>query len=71
LFLIHNFGAAMRFLKATSSSIWVLNAKGGEFKAKATGSTSTCEFFKKLSEGILSFYQNPLIAKTTLLWGGI
>jgi hypothetical protein len=45
----------MRFLKATSSFVLVLNAKGGEFKAKETGSTTTCEFFKNLSEGILGF----------------
>jgi hypothetical protein len=47
----------------------VLNAKGGEIKAKATGSTTTCDFFKNLSMSTLSFYQNPLIAKTILLWG--
>jgi hypothetical protein len=31
-----------------SSSIMVLNAKGGEIMAKATGSATTCEFFKIL-----------------------
>jgi hypothetical protein len=37
------FGEAMRF-QATSVSILVLNAKGGENKAKAIGSTTTYEF---------------------------
>jgi hypothetical protein len=30
------------------SSILVLNTKGGEIKAKVTGSATTCEFFKKI-----------------------
>jgi hypothetical protein len=47
----------------------VLNAKGGEIKAKATGSATTCDFFKNLSMSTLGFYQNPIIAKTVLLWG--
>jgi hypothetical protein len=34
-----NFGEAMR-LKATSFSVLMLNAKGGEVKAKAIGSTT-------------------------------
>jgi hypothetical protein len=33
--------------KANSSSVLVLNAKGGEINAKATGSATTCEFFIK------------------------
>jgi hypothetical protein len=38
--------------------------------AKETGSATTCEFFKNLSVAILGFfYQNPLIAKTSLLRG--
>jgi hypothetical protein len=37
------FSEAMRF-KAASFSVLVLNAKWGEIKAKATGSTATCEF---------------------------
>jgi hypothetical protein len=41
------FGEAMRF-KATSFSVLVLNAKGGEIKAKETGSTTTCVFQKVL-----------------------
>jgi hypothetical protein len=62
-------------LKATSFSLLVLNAKGGETNAKATGSTATCEFKKCLFLTRL-FYQNPLDCKeepsnckTTLLWG--
>jgi hypothetical protein len=31
-----------------SSSVLVLNAKGGEIKAKATGSATICELFKIL-----------------------
>jgi hypothetical protein len=31
----------------------VLDAKGGEIKAKATGSATTCEFFKSFSVRIL------------------
>jgi hypothetical protein len=45
LLLIHIFGKAMRF-KATNFSILVLNAKGEKLKAKATGSTTSCEFQK-------------------------
>jgi hypothetical protein len=48
----------------------VLNAKGREIKVKATGSTTTCEFFEKFKCKYTWFFdQNPLIAKTTLLWG--
>jgi hypothetical protein len=43
----------------------VLNAKGGEIKAKATGSATTCEFFKIL------VVSKPFITKTALLWGEI
>jgi hypothetical protein len=34
--------------KATSFSVLVLNAEGGKIKAKATRSTTTCEFEKLL-----------------------
>jgi hypothetical protein len=34
--------------EATNFSVLVLNAKGGEIKVKATGSTATCEFQKLL-----------------------
>jgi hypothetical protein len=47
----------------------VLNAKGGEIKAKATGSATTCVNFKILALVYLVFDQNLLIAKTALLWG--
>jgi hypothetical protein len=45
----------------------VLDAKGGEIKAKANGSTTTCEFLKTIE---LEFFicQNTLIAKFGLLW---
>jgi hypothetical protein len=59
----------MRFLKATSSFVLVLNAKGGEFKAKETGSTTTCEFFKNLSEGILGFLSKSCHCKSYSLVG--
>jgi hypothetical protein len=42
------FGEAMRFFKATTFSVSVLNAKGGEIKDKATGSITSCEFQKLL-----------------------
>jgi hypothetical protein len=56
----------------------VLNAKGGEIKAKTTGSATTCELFKtylwtfqNFSVSILVFLSKPskLQKKTTLLWG--
>jgi hypothetical protein len=53
-----------------SSSVLVLNAKGQEIKAKATGSATTCVFFKILVWVYLVFDQNPFIAKIALLWGG-
>jgi hypothetical protein len=39
--------------RLNSSSVLVLDAKGGEIKAKATGSATTCEFFKSFSVRIL------------------
>jgi hypothetical protein len=48
----------------------VFNAKGGEIKAKATGSTTTCDFFKNLVKVYLVFYQNPLNCKNHSLVGG-
>jgi hypothetical protein len=39
--------------RPNSSSILVLDAKGGEIKAKATGSATTCEFFNSFSVRIL------------------
>ena len=64
-----NFGETMRF-KATSFSVLVLNAKGGEIKAKETGSTTTCVFQKVLWFELVFFItalfaakRSPLIAK--------
>jgi hypothetical protein len=65
----------MRFLKATISFVLVLNAKGGKLKTKTTGSTITCEFFKKLSEGekfakgILGFLSKSSYCKKLLSCG--
>jgi hypothetical protein len=53
----------MRF-RVTSFSVLVLNAKGGEIKAKAIGSTTTCEFQKLLCfELDFAAKRSPLIAK--------
>ena len=46
----------------------MLNAKGGEIKAKANGSATTCEFLKTIELELL-ICQNTLIAKFGLLWG--
>jgi hypothetical protein len=54
--------------RPNSSSILVLNAKGWEFKAKATGSTTTCEL-QNFSVSILVFWSKPFYSKTALLWG--
>jgi hypothetical protein len=43
LLLIDIFGKAMG-LNANNDLVLVLNAKGGEIKAKANGSATTCEF---------------------------
>jgi hypothetical protein len=62
------FGETMRF-KVTSFSVLVLNAKGGEIKAKAIGSTTTCEFQKLLCfeldliKTLFAAKRSPLIAK--------
>jgi hypothetical protein len=45
---ICNFCETMGLKRPNSSSVLVLNAKGGEIKAKATELTTTCEFFKIL-----------------------
>jgi hypothetical protein len=48
----------------------VLNAKGGEIKAKATGPATTCEFLKKhYSASILSFLSKPSYWKNYSLVG--
>jgi hypothetical protein len=41
-----DFCEAMGFKRPNSSSVLMFNAKGGEIKAKATGSATTCEFQK-------------------------
>jgi hypothetical protein len=43
--------------------------KREKLKAKATGSTTTCEFQKSLCL-VLAFCSKPSYCKTTLLWGG-
>jgi hypothetical protein len=57
-------------LKATSSFVLVLNATGGEIKAKATGSATTCEFFKNLSVSILGFFIKTLILQNFIMGKG-
>jgi hypothetical protein len=49
----------------------VLNAKGGEIKAKANGSANHLWNFKNCRVGSFVFDQNSLIAKIVLLWGRI
>ena len=46
----------------------MLNAKGGEIKAKANGSATTCEFLKTIELELL-ICQNTPITKFGLLWG--
>jgi hypothetical protein len=48
----------------------VLNAKGGEIKAKATGSVTTYEIFKNLSVSILGFFIQTLLLQKLLSCGG-
>jgi hypothetical protein len=48
-----NFCEAMGLERPNSSSVLVLNAKGGEIKAKATRSAITCQFYKSFSVRIL------------------
>jgi hypothetical protein len=48
----------------------VLNAEGGEIKAKATGSATTCEISKRVELELL-IYQNTLIVKIWPLVGRI
>jgi hypothetical protein len=52
--------------RPNSSSILVLNAKGGEIKAKATGSATTCEF-QNFSVSILGFLSKPFYCKNCSL----
>jgi hypothetical protein len=59
------FGEAMRF-KSSSFSILVLNAKGGEIKVKATGSTATCVFHKVSCFELVFLIKILLIARGAL-----
>jgi hypothetical protein len=54
-------------LKATSFSILVVNAKGGEIKTKATRSTTTCEFQKVVCVELVFFIKTLLTAKRSPL----
>jgi hypothetical protein len=58
----------MRLKGPKNDPVLVLNAKGGEIKAKANGSATTCEFLKTIELELL-IWQNTLIAKFDLLWG--
>jgi hypothetical protein len=58
------------WLKGQDFPILVLNAKGGEIKAKPTGSTNHLCISKTVVR-ICFFCQNTLIAKFGLLWGRI
>jgi hypothetical protein len=46
----------------------VINAKGGEIKAKATASATTCEFFKSFSVRIL-YCKNCSLMGENLIMG--
>jgi hypothetical protein len=48
----------------------VLNDKGEKLRPKQLDQLPLVIFFQNFSVSILAFFdQNPLIAKTTLLWG--
>ena len=53
------------------SPVLVLNAKGGEIKAKANGSANHLWISQNCRVRIFVFDQNPLICKNFLLWGRI
>jgi hypothetical protein len=48
----------------------VLNAKGGEIKAKATGSATTCEFQNFSVVSILVFFIKTLLFQKLLSYEG-
>jgi hypothetical protein len=58
-------------LRAKNDPVLVLDAKGGEIKAKANGSATTWEFWKiELEPFVLSKYSKCLfLSKVGLLWG--
>jgi hypothetical protein len=66
--LIWHFGEAMGLKGPNRSPVLLLNAKGGEIKAKATGSANHL-WIQNYSVRVFVFDQNPLIAKSGLLWG--
>jgi hypothetical protein len=52
------------------SLVLVLDAKGEKLRPKQLDQLPLVIFFQKIEVwAYLVFYQNPLIAKTTLLWG--
>jgi hypothetical protein len=53
--------------EATKFSVLVLNAKGGEIKAKATGSTAICEFQNFCIFELVYLIKIILIAKRSSL----
>jgi hypothetical protein len=58
--------------RAKNDLVLVLNAKGGEIKAKANGSATTCEISKRVELELfdLSKYSYCLLlSKVGLLWG--
>jgi hypothetical protein len=62
--------------EATSVSVFVLNAKEGEIKAKTNRSTTTCDFQKALCfelffliKTLLTRKEKTFYCKTILLWG--
>jgi hypothetical protein len=57
--------------RAKNNPILVLNAKGGEIKAKATGSANHLRILKNRRVRICDLSKNTLIAKFGLLWGRI
>jgi hypothetical protein len=59
------FGEEMRF-KATSFSVLMLNAKVGEIKTKATGSTTTCVFQNVLFLNLSFFIKTLLTTRGAL-----
>jgi hypothetical protein len=67
LLLIDNFGEAMR-LKANNDPVLVLDAKGGEIKAKASKWISYHLRILKIVELEPLFYQNTLIVSCCQKW---
>jgi hypothetical protein len=47
----------------------VLNAKGGEIKAKANGSATTCEISKRVELELFDLSKTLLLQNFGLLWG--